>query len=681
MLERKLLLPLILLVGLSGLVGCDQDPYPIDPSVGGSLRLDPIPDPDEPDDVLPELSLSVDDVIEYKEGRVREYLVRAAVKEPGEPLVKIDNLPAGAEFDPETFIIKWRPGFFDGNDSNDPTIKSQIYPITIWLRSSLDDRKATRKKVNLVVYDVPQQIAIEYTRNNTALEGEEWSSTFKIKNSDYPNGPFKVLSKGMPANTKLEKINETTYKFVFNPDHFHVNRKLDGRDLRYAGAIIVANPANHIEEKEFNLTVRDVRKKTELVVPVETTHGLDLSFQVSAFDLNKEIPPTLELVGNGPGFGKFSFDTVQSNDSFSTVLLVKWNDIPPARNGENISLQFKACVLGESQTRTDNCETKTTKINIVVKDRTPPFISRSNWPAGELIYLGFNEELRRTVKVEDREDPQLSPKVLVFPKEMRQYVKWNGNRLKLKFDKAGVFQFNLRATSEYNMSSSESFIVEVFPETRKKTLLFADSTRDPEVIFYKSTFDNMDIMNPAIQRVSKRNVSNRETLVLTTSTLLDKSNQAVIMEAIDKIKNIVVATPLIENLPEKFLADLETYDFSPIARYSQLPNLPPLSSMRIVATSQFRNPTSSIFLRGSASTESGDPMIFNGGLDEPDKNCKRVLGLSNTGNSPLVLGVVCQRDNGGRVAVLGTEWADLLVQEADQQIPADWFNTMLNGRF
>ncbi len=674
----RLILSLLI---LTSLLGCDQDPYPVDANVGGTLRLDPLPDPDEPEEVLPELSLSVEDVIEYKEGRTRDYLVRVAVAEPGEPVVKIDNLPAGAEFDPKTFILKWTPGFFDGNDSNDPSIKSQIYPITIWLRSTENERKATRKKVNLVVYDVPQKISILSSKRNTVEEGEDWSSTFTIENSDYPQGPFRVISEGMPANTELIKVDEVTYKFAFKPDHFHVNRKEDGAQINYEGKIIVANPANHLQEQKFDLTVRDVRKKVELVVPSETTQGLDLSFQVSAFDLNKELPPILELDGNGPGFGKFSFETVSSNDSYSTVLLVKWNDIPPARNGEAVTLNFKACVLSDSRTRMNNCQVKTTKINIAVRDRTPPSIDRSEWTAGELIYLGFNETLTRSVVIEDREDANLKPEVLVFPEEMRKYVKWNNGKLKLKFDKSGVFQFNLRAKSDYNMSSSESFIVEVFPQNRKKILLFADSTRDPEVIFYKGTFDNMDIMNPAIQKVSTRNMSDRETLVLTTSTLLDKTNHAEIMEAVGKIKNVVIATPLIESLPEEFKTKLETYDFSPIARYNQLPNVPPLSEMSFQVTSQFPAAQEKVFLRGLASTESKNPMIFNGGLDDPNKNCKGVLGLTNTGNNPLVIGIVCTRSNGGRVAILGTEWADLLVKEVDKTIPVDWFNTMLNGQF
>ena len=74
-------------------------------------------------------------------------------------------------------------------------------------------------------------------------------------------------------------------------------------------------------------------------------------------------------------------------------------------------------------------------------------------------------------------------------------------------------------------------------------------------------------------------------------------------------------------------------------------------------------------------------MLFNGGLYEPQKVCKGVLGLSLNGTNPYVIGVVCNRENGGRISLLGTEWADLLVSAGDEQIPVLWFNTMINGKF
>lgn len=664
----------VILFSLS-LTGCKQDPYP----ETGSYSVDPYVEGQEP---LPALAISVSDKIEYREGRNLGIKIRVEVEEPGEPIVKIDGLPDGATFDPKTFMLNWKPTYFQGNDANDASIKARFYPITIWLRSSALPKEYLRKTVNLVVFDIPRDIKIGASRNSSVDENREFTETITITNLDYPQGPFKLLTKDLPANMEIEELSPTRFKLKFKPDYFHVNRARGESSKVYEGKIIVSNPANHIEEVDYKFTVKDVRRESKVVAPETLTQGLDVSFQVASYDLNREISPDMTLLSDRPNFGNFKTEIVKNADSFSSVMNIYWTDIPPAYNGTTQRLRFKACVIGRFNRR-DECKEESTEIKLVVRDRTAPGISRTDWKRGELIYLGFNKEMTRNIKVVDLEDRNLTPKVEIFPIEMREYVKWSRGKLRLRFNKSGVFQFNLVATSDYNMSSAESFIVEVFPDNRNKTLVFADSTRDPEMLFYKSAFNGtMDLMNPAIQEVNLRNLSGRETLVLTTSTLLDESVQKEVMSAISKIKNIVVASPLIRKLPSQFLTTLEEeYDFLPIGRYSELPNMPELSKMKFVAVSKFDTPNEAVRLKQSASMESKDPMIFNGGLHDPDKICKGVLGLSETGTNPYVTGVSCARKNGGRISILGTEWADLLTKEADKDIPAKWFDTLLNGNF
>ena len=63
-----------------------------------------------------------------------------------------------------------------------------------------------------------------------------------------------------------------------------------------------------------------------------------------------------------------------------------------------------------------------------------------------------------------------------------------------------------------------------------------------------------------------------------------------ILKAIEKIKNVVVASPLIDRLPEKFLEKLSMeYGLVTIGRYSELPNLPPIEKMQFAKTKQFGN--------------------------------------------------------------------------------------------
>lgn len=664
----------LLLIFILILFGCNQDPYP----AGGSIQG---PEPRVPRKVDPPLSMSIDDVIEYNEGKQLKYGIRVSVKEPGVPQVKIDNLPAGAIFDDQKMIITWKPSFFDGNNPKDPAIKSRIYPITVWLRSSLDNTHAIKKQVSLVVHDVPRKIDINGSSTASVYENSKLTYDFSISNADYPQGPFKVVTSNMPANSKIIKIDENNFRLEFTPDYYHVNLEKDGDSKTYQGKIIVANPANHMENKLVDITVRDKRLSSKLVTPDTLTQGLDVSFQVAAYDLNKEVTPKIELLSSRPNFGNFRTQLVENQENHSSVLNVYWNDIPPVHNGKKLTLKFKSCVLS-SRWSYRNCENDTTEIQVVVRERKPPTIDRSSMPVGDMIYLGFNERITNYVFIKDAEDPSIKPTVEIFPKSIRKYVSWSNNRLVMQFDQEGTYQFNLVATSDYQVSSSQSFLVKVFSEDRASTLFFADASRDPEARFYKNNMNDIDIMNPFIQDINVENISFRETLVLGTSILYDKEASFAIEKAMTKIKNIVVASPLIDNMPDKFLDELRLeYDLDFVGRYSDLPRTPDINKTKFAFTGQFQTPNQAVKLKLNTTSESHDPLIFNGGLDDPQKTCKGVLGLTETGNNPYVIGVVCKRNNGGKIVMLGTEWADLKVENSDSDIPQKWFDKMLTGNF
>ena len=673
----------LLFLGL--LSSCNSDPYPKinNDTDGGRNQDDRRNDQKPPKDPL---SMAVDSEVTFTEGRQLEYQFRVEVGAPGVPIVWIDDLPPGASFDTENLIIRWKPSFFDGNDPKDPSIKTRAYPIKIWLRSSILTERAISEKVTLTVKDTPRAVVIQGSDRDSVYENSTLNYDFEIKNLDYPQGPFKVFTKDMPANSKIIKLDETRYRIEFSPDYYHVNLETDGSSVEYESQIIVTNPANHVGEKEVEITVRDERLGVNLQTPNTTQtpileQGLDASFQVAAYDLNKEVTPKIELTSDYPKFGRFKMDLIKNSDSNSSVLNIKWMDIPPERNGETIDIGFKACVLS-SRYSYNKCQRGTVKIKIVVKDRKSPIIDRSSWNVGELIYLGFNETETRNLEITDGEDTRINPKIEIFPIEMRQYVSWFDDRVRMKFDKAGTHQFNIKATSDYKTSSTESFIVEVFPKDRSKVLFFADSTRDPEVKFYKENLKDVSLMNPLIQKINLRNVSDRETLVLGTSVLFDKEASAQILKAMKEIDNIVIASPLIDNMPEQFLAELkDDYNLGFIGRWNSIPRTPDLSKTFFAHTKHFRTPKHNVGLKLSASTESANPLIFNGGLDDPDKICKGVLGLTVDGNNPLVIGVTCQRKYGGKITLLGTEWADLKIHEDDKNIPSSWFNTMLKGRF
>jgi hypothetical protein len=673
----------LLLLGL--LSSCNTDPYPkIDNTADGGRNQDDRRDDEEPP--KDPLSMAIDSEVVFTEGRQLEYQFRVEVGAPGKAEVWIDDLPEGATFDPETLIIRWKPGYFAGNNPKDPTIKTRGYPIKVWLRSSILVERSISEKVTLTVKDTPRAVQVIGDDSESVYEDSELRYDFEIKNLDYPNGPFKVFTKNMPANSTVVKIDETNYSIRFTPDYYHVNLKVDGSSVDYSSKIIVTNPANHVGNKEVKIVVNDKRLGVHLQTPNTEENpvleqGLDASFQVAAYDLNKEVTPKISLKRNYPKFGHFDYKLVENPDSNSSVLNVNWMDIPPIYNGKTIGVDFEACVLS-SRNSYYECETKTVKIKVVVKERKSPYINRDNWKVGELLYLGFQESEHRKVLITDGEDYRLKPKVEIFPIAMRDHVEWYDGSIRMNFDIAGTHQFHVKATSGYKTSTTESFIVEVFPKDRSKVLFFADSTRDPEVKFYKKNLKDVSLMNPLIQKINLRNVSNRETLVLGTSVLFDKEANPQILKAMDEIENIVIASPLIDNMPKSFLTELkDDYNLGFIGRWNSIPRTPDLSKTFFAFTKHFDTPLKKVGLKLSSSTESSNPLIFNGGLDDPDKICKGVLGLTVDGNNPLVIGVTCERKYGGKITLLGTEWADLKVSEEDLSIPSSWFNTMLKGRF
>jgi hypothetical protein len=664
-------------------VSCKQVPYPEggDLVVEGRDEIIPIPQPH---------AIVVDQVIDFTEGRLRNYQIGASVDEPGEPILIAENLPEGATFDEETFELRWRPGYFTANDINNPTEKVKDYPVVFELSSTIEpERNKRRFEIILRVSDNPRGITIERDNNKTVKEGSVLKSLITITDKDFPDGPFIVTIDDVPEAVRIEKESDNVYAIVYEPNHFVVSLEKDGESFKKFDSILtVTNPRGGrsvLNARNADITVQDKRLYPIIAPPKLITQSLDVSLQVVSYDTNKEIAPVMTLTSERPSFGDFETEVIESPTNSSSVLNVRWTNIPPIHNGTTHTLNFKTCVLSKVGV-VRLCQEGSTEVKIVLRDRKPPVIDRRKWPVGELIYLGFNQEENRRVSITDQEDRNLTPKVEIFPEEMREFVRWTNGNIRLKFDKAGTFQFNLIATSDYNVSSAQSFIVEVFPKTRKKVLFFADSTRDPESIFYKSQFD-AQMMNPAIQEVSKRNISNRETLIITTSTLLDLENRATILTAIKAIPNVVISSPLIGNLPEPFIKTLNNiYKVKSIGRYSELSNGKPLDEMFFSTTSQFEIPQSKIGLKGKASRESRNPAIFNGDLDEKGEICKEVLGISHDGLIPLIVGVVCERQKedrrgGGRITLLGTEWADLKTTREDLDIPSQWFQSMIKKEF
>lgn len=660
-------------------VGCNKNPYPEE----GLFTTTP---PATPDVVRPAISADIPDNVDFKEGKETAVTLRAVVPGPGKPVVTIEKLPEGAVFNAENLTLTWTPDFSAGNVANDPMAKVNIYPVVVWVRSSEDEVQAVRKSMNLVVYDRPRAINVISEETFEVTESQSGSLEFTVENEDYAKGPFDISLGDFPPNVVLVKLTDKKYRIDLAPDYQHVNVRQHtscynwkGACREYQSRIVASNPAGHKVEKKVKIKVIDKRIAPKAVAVEELEQGLDVNFQVGGYDLNSEVSPSIELLSRTPEVGKFKIDNVQDDASYSTVARVSWTDLPPSMNGTQTTFGFKVCALNESGNR-NNCSTKTVKVTVKIQERLGPLINRSSWTIGEMKYLNFRQSADYKVDVIDAHDRRLRPVVEIFPESMRQFVSWRNGLLSVNFSKAGIFQFNLVATSQYGVKSIEGFVVEVFPETRGQVLLLSDSSRDKEVQFYRKHFQNLEVVNPFLQDLGVRLLSGRKTLVVGTSVLADPESKTKVKEASDAIRNIVVASSLVQNLPDSLYKQItDDFRITVVGRYLDIPRLPALSEMSFVTRQDFAVPKAPLTLGQSATVESLSPVIFSTGVDT--NNCDDVLEIADALRlNRLKVGIICDRPRGGRLALLGTEWADLKVNDVnDTNIASDWLSRMLTA--
>ena len=679
---------LLLLSLILAFIGCEKDPYPGE----GGLRTKPR---GERGNKIPPNGLQVLEKYTVKEGDNLSIKMKASVPKPGKPIVWVEGLPPGAEFIEEDLEIKWQPGFYAGNDLKNPAITVRNYSFKVFYKSTEDEPNTSQTAtVQILVEDTPRAFSISTSDEGNVDEGRTLEHVFDINSVDYPQGPFKVSTKGMPANTKIVKVTDTKYKLVFTPDYLHVKLNEDdnrcstySKDCKlYNGTIFVENPAKHPADKDVAIKIHDVRRPLSLHVPENTTQGLDVTFAVTSVDPNGEAPPKLKLISGRPGNGRGVLELTPSQvpaDNLARLELA-WKDIPLDMNGKQHTFEFESCVLGPN-----NCETKSVTFTVKVKKRPVPYFIRSAWKEGEIKFFKFDEEKTFRISAKVANDVGSSrtsevSSITVRPQAMQQYVGFDNGYLTVRIDKPGIHNFELVAKSPYNVERSAGFTFEVFQKDRFRTIFLMNDALSAEAKFYKDVMGDVNLINIYTDpdKLTVRNFSGRDNLIIGTEVLADPSKSDLVNLAMKEIDNVVIASPLIKNMPTKFLEELENkFRVSILGRYSSIANAPDLNNMYFVARSEFWKPSSKIRLNLNSTKESHDPLIFTIGVDR--KNCQDVMDFTNKdevqGSSLFKIGVICDRPwpNRGRLALLGTEFSDLKTTQADREVPAYWLKKML----
>lgn len=673
---------LSLLFVTSFLLSCEYDPYPNNGSIEPNPRRETMP---------PRAAIGTNILKQYKltEGRETFIKWKATVPAPGVPELTILGLPSGATFDKKTMEFKWTPGYFDGNDPLNPSISIRTYNMTILVRSSLNNIKAEEYEVQLTVEDNPQKFEIVGDDSDHVYEGSKLDYRFNIDNFDYPQGGedgFSVTADNLPPGMEIKKLSATHYKITGTPDYHDVilsepdNCNTWRQNCKeYNIKLTAVNPANHITTKEVKLEIRDERLAPKLVIPEAIEQGLDSSFQISAYDLNADVAPEIKISPDSMPYGDFKVTPLKDEETKSSVLNVTWSDIPPSYNGKTKTFDLEACVYDRYKDY-DNCVKGTFDLKIVVKNRKPPVITRSSWPIGNIEYFKNNESKDFALTAKDGNNGETITDIEILPKEMTKYVSYSNGEISVKMDEPGIHQFTVKATSAYNIEAAESFVLEVFKKDRSKNLYFTDSTRGKEVTFYKDVLKDVTIMNPILQALNERNLSGRDTLIIGTDILLDKGMRKKINRAMGKIPNVLVATSKIENMPSRFLRELQKdHHISFLGRYKDLNIRHKLKDLHFIARDDFEQGLGKVRLKGDSTTESSNPMIFSVGVDRV--GCDDVLDLTDKKDEErLKVGIICDRKGGGRYAILGTEFSDLKASFVDRNIATKWLRRMLTTK-
>ncbi len=653
-------------------IACKENPYPVDTGSKNVYGAEETPESPRRSG----LAAVVPDFIHLKEGKERTHAFQVSVPEPGKPIITLKDLPPGAQFDAQTQTLSWTPGFFDGNNPEDPTIKSKSYKVGFELRSSVLAKEAITKEFHLVVEDVPRPANVEsLSFTADVVEGQDLAYEFDIVDLDYPLGPFSVSISDFPPNSILEKVTDVHYIIKFHPDHQFV--KIPNKFLEFAGEIFITNPAGHQTKKQVDFKVIDERLEPLMEVTENLIQGLDVSFQVMAHDPNDEMEPQINITSSlDTQIGNYSKQIINDEKSRTSVVKINWTEIPPSHNGETIEFDVKSCVKKETKYDNSLCVTKKVKVRLDIKEKRPPIFARGQWKMGEVKYLNFSEYNNYYLSIKDADGYQYEPKIEIFPEEIREIVRWENNRIYIEPKVPGLYFFNIVATSEYNIQTSESFIFELFPQERSETLIFSDSTQDKETSFYKNTYAKINIMNPLIQNINERDYTKRETLILTTSVLKDEASLDRMLGAINYASNLIIATPLMNKLPDVLLKEIkEVLGITIKGRYNDF-NLPAIKDSVIVTSQDFAKAQYDVGLSSDTSSESINPALFSVGV-ETYEGCKAIMEITNALRTFREgIGISCNRKGGGRIVLLGVEWADFKIhQDEDADLIKKWFNT------
>ena len=408
------------------------------------------------------LFLRVQLVMKFVEGDEIAYEIDGMTPS-GESSIEVFDLPTGAEFDPDKRQLKWNPDFSAGN-SGDPNVIYRRYPIRIQLRDVHDNLNFLEKKAVLLVFNSPQDAIIETEQEAILKEGEEHRQKITVLRQGAFGDDVQLYALDLPPGAYLDQSREGVFYLKFTPGFnftikYYTSKIPLYKDINFT--LNVIGEQGHITTKVVRWRVEDVSKAVYVSAPKSLRGTEMVFFSALLMDINGEILPTLKIL-NKPSEGTFDIAKTHSDkENMTSLYSISWKDIPPSLFGSKKELRFKAC---GRYSRTAQCNTFSVSIQFESsrKQMKRPIFYRSRWPLGSIKKHVLNSgPMRIPLSIRDPGVWGEVEKVTIEVSSPNISVSWKAGTLSLSATAVGIYQFNIRAKTIYNIEGSESMVVEV----------------------------------------------------------------------------------------------------------------------------------------------------------------------------------------------------------------------------
>lgn len=698
-------------------VGCNENPYP---NAGSDVSKEK---PKAVRAVQPAISVDFNErVFNFTEGTEDYYRLNAKVP-TGKPVISLKGLPKGAVYETRKVVIdqatgdfEMKTGLFWNPDTKivdtelNPELRERIFDVDVYVASSADTSVKSSFKIFLKVANTRQSTKLTMGSNWDNLdvkEGGKDELKLKIESKDFPTGDFDLTISPKIQGLRYEPIQNAPgeYNVIFEPnfDAIHV-KDCGGSSFckkSYDVSFRVIEPDNHTTNIVKKVSFNDARQDVAVSLEEEITIGLNGSFEFLSSDPNNEVEPRVELSGLEPEFGKFKMETQSfTATNKSTLTKIQWTDIPQSMIGDSEFFSFRVCNYDYSDYRDANnpsepsrCRTKSIEVKVVQNIRPEPKITRPKWQNNERKYLLVGEKLTEVVEFEvgaGEDDPKIElikPKAAgdgqgddqVVDNDITIFQSGNKIRMIVEAKKPGPAQFSIRLTSSYGVQHVEGFFFEVLPADWSSILVLGESRRSQEQKNLEANIENFDFINPFNTALKFPQTLKRDTIVIGSDILRDLPEDEFFNNIFQNFKNIIIASPLVVNLSDAVLNRFKDQSVQPNGRLSSRNFTGNIADLALIADKDVISANSKAAgLRGDSSLESADPAIIKVSRNSACKAALLFEAEINNITEEYPLAVVCNRGNGGKMILMGTEWGEFKMEASEIKLPQTWFEELMN---